>query len=198
MEAEGWSGADKDEAMSMKDLYRTRLLEDILFGSSSYVLLSFSLFLSFHSPCSSSLPSRSPLFLFPFPPSSLSPHQYTVLRSNATSDRSRARVSPLSSFLLLFTHFILPSLEQKVTAVLKHCMDTTSPSRTWMVEHKGRLPHDYSRFPGKMDHTTCVALKVCRLFLSFPSSMFFLPPSLSFAPLPRLLSIFWKSGLCRW
>jgi hypothetical protein len=37
VEADGWAGADKDEAMSMKDLYRVRLLEDTLCGSTSYV-----------------------------------------------------------------------------------------------------------------------------------------------------------------
>lgn len=84
--ADMWAKADRDEAMSMKDLYRTRLLEDTLFGYAT--------------------------------------------------------------------------LEQKVSAVLQHCETITNTSREWMKEHKGRLPLDYDRFPGKMDHTTCVALRV--------------------------------------
>lgn len=84
--ADTWAGSDRDEAMSIKDLFRARLLEDTLFG--------------FH------------------------------------------------------------SLEKKVEAVLAHCVQTTSNSRSWLLEHKGRLPHDYSRFPGKMDHSTIVAVKV--------------------------------------
>lgn len=84
--AEGWAKADKEDAMSMKDIYRTRLFEDTLSGN--------------------------------------------------------------------------PTLEAKVTAVLRHCESITQSSREWMKEHKGRLPLDYDRFPGKMDHTTCVAVRV--------------------------------------
>ncbi len=40
VKADGWTKADRDEAMSMKDLYRARLLEDTLFGSNSYVFRS--------------------------------------------------------------------------------------------------------------------------------------------------------------
>eukprot|EP01102_Stenamoeba_stenopodia_P010185 TRINITY_DN3042_c0_g1_i2.p1 TRINITY_DN3042_c0_g1~~TRINITY_DN3042_c0_g1_i2.p1 ORF type:complete len:505 (-),score=83.14 TRINITY_DN3042_c0_g1_i2:153-1667(-) len=46
-------------------------------------------------------------------------------------------------------------------ALMDHCFLTTRPSRHFMETQPGDiLPHDYGRFPGKMDHTTCVAVKV--------------------------------------
>jgi len=40
-------------------------------------------------------------------------------------------------------------------------MDLTSASREYMEQNPFlALSHDYQKYPGKMDHTTCVALKV--------------------------------------
>jgi len=48
-----------------------------------------------------------------------------------------------------------------VKALMKHCRTTTKSSRDWMQVHPNeRLPDDPTRFPGKMDHTTCVAFTV--------------------------------------
>mmetsp|Transcript_1556 Transcript_1556/g.5485 ORF Transcript_1556/g.5485 Transcript_1556/m.5485 type:complete len:745 (+) Transcript_1556:203-2437(+) len=45
--------------------------------------------------------------------------------------------------------------------LVAYCEKTNLPSQQFMQEFPGkRLPHDYSRFPGKMDHTTLVALRV--------------------------------------
>lgn len=37
----------------------------------------------------------------------------------------------------------------------------TRSSRDWMGENPNKpLPEDYSKFPGKMDHATCVSIKI--------------------------------------
>jgi len=51
----------------------------------------------------------------------------------------------------------------KVTGrIIKHCLSVTSKSREWMEQNpKERLPNDYKTFPGKMDHATCVTIRIC-------------------------------------
>ena len=45
--------------------------------------------------------------------------------------------------------------------VIKYCKDMSLPSQKFMQENPGkRLPNDYNRFPGKMDHTTLVTIRV--------------------------------------
>jgi hypothetical protein len=45
--------------------------------------------------------------------------------------------------------------------LVEHCLKTTSASRRFMMENAGRkVPEDYRSFPGKMDHTSCVCLRV--------------------------------------
>lgn len=45
--------------------------------------------------------------------------------------------------------------------LVAYCEKTNLPSQEFMQQYPGkRLPHDYTRFPGKMDHTTLVALRV--------------------------------------
>jgi len=45
--------------------------------------------------------------------------------------------------------------------LVEHCLKTTSASRRFMMENAGRkVPEDYRSFPGKMDHTTCVCVRV--------------------------------------
>jgi len=45
--------------------------------------------------------------------------------------------------------------------LIKHCQQTTKASRRWVGEHPdARMPSDRSKFKGKMDHTTCICLKV--------------------------------------
>ncbi|EGG21549.1 protein phosphatase 2C-related protein [Cavenderia fasciculata] len=45
--------------------------------------------------------------------------------------------------------------------LLKHCIETTQTSRDFMEQNTTKkLPCDYYLYPGKMDHNTCVCLKV--------------------------------------
>lgn len=47
-----------------------------------------------------------------------------------------------------------------VTATLKNSVDTTLPSREFMEKNPDKPePDDHALFPGKMDHTTCVAIR---------------------------------------
>eukprot|EP01105_Mastigella_eilhardi_P008258 TRINITY_DN2013_c0_g1_i2.p1 TRINITY_DN2013_c0_g1~~TRINITY_DN2013_c0_g1_i2.p1 ORF type:complete len:292 (-),score=61.26 TRINITY_DN2013_c0_g1_i2:34-909(-) len=48
--------------------------------------------------------------------------------------------------------------EHVAEALLEHCHVATRWQRVWMQQNpKSKVPHDYQRFPGKLDHTTCVA-----------------------------------------
>jgi len=45
--------------------------------------------------------------------------------------------------------------------LLRHCISTNQNSFEFMRKHpEKRLPRDYVGFPGKMDHTTCIAMRV--------------------------------------
>lgn len=46
-------------------------------------------------------------------------------------------------------------------ALLNHAVATTLASRHFLETYRTELPCDYVRFPGKMDHTTCIAYRVC-------------------------------------
>lgn len=48
-----------------------------------------------------------------------------------------------------------------VDSLLQHCVNTTKASREFMEQNpKLKLPHDFKMYPGKLDHATCVCLKV--------------------------------------
>ena len=48
-----------------------------------------------------------------------------------------------------------------LTTAIHHSETTTSQSRDFMETKPGkRLPKDYGLYPGKMDHSTCVAFRV--------------------------------------
>jgi len=56
---------------------------------------------------------------------------------------------------------ISPKLLSK--KLIRHCMETTGAGRQFMEQHLNTaLEHDYVKYPGKMDHTTCVAFKIGR------------------------------------
>lgn len=48
-----------------------------------------------------------------------------------------------------------------VNKLTDHCLKLTKPSRDFMEQNPTiPLPKDYNKYPGKMDHTTCVAFKI--------------------------------------
>ena len=48
-----------------------------------------------------------------------------------------------------------------VKKIISHCNTVTKSSREWMQTNVSQaLPQDYGKYPGKMDHTTCVVFKV--------------------------------------
>jgi hypothetical protein len=48
-----------------------------------------------------------------------------------------------------------------VDAVIKYSRETTQTSRDFMEQHPTlELPDDYKRYPGKLDHVTCVCFRV--------------------------------------
>jgi len=44
--------------------------------------------------------------------------------------------------------------------ILDYCEQVTSKGRSWMEEKRAVVPTDPVEYPGKMDHTTCLAFKV--------------------------------------
>eukprot|EP01121_Diplochlamys_sp_Union-15-3_P007951 TRINITY_DN2068_c0_g1_i1.p1 TRINITY_DN2068_c0_g1~~TRINITY_DN2068_c0_g1_i1.p1 ORF type:complete len:405 (+),score=66.34 TRINITY_DN2068_c0_g1_i1:92-1306(+) len=52
------------------------------------------------------------------------------------------------------------TLEQVTQHLIKYCLETTENGRRFMeLNPKAPLEHDYLKYPGKMDHTTCVTLR---------------------------------------
>lgn len=53
------------------------------------------------------------------------------------------------------------SCSKIVHRLINHCIATNRNAAIWMQENPTKkLPKDYKLYPGKMDHTTCVALRV--------------------------------------
>jgi len=51
--------------------------------------------------------------------------------------------------------------KELTAAVLEHCLQTNQKSTNWMVANPTkRIPTNYLEYPGKMDHTTCVCIRV--------------------------------------
>lgn len=45
--------------------------------------------------------------------------------------------------------------------LVDYCVCLTKSSRDWLENVEvGKLPEDYRLYPGKMDHTTCVAVQL--------------------------------------
>lgn len=62
---------------------------------------------------------------------------------------------------------LLQLLDKCVTAkqvgdtLVEYCFRTTLGCREWMEQHpKEKQPADYKKFPGKLDHCTCVSMTV--------------------------------------
>lgn len=61
----------------------------------------------------------------------------------------------------------MPAPIDVVRKLVDNAVKTTQSSRKWMNEHpKEKLPSDYVKFPGKLDHVTCVCVRVSG---SYPS-----------------------------
>jgi len=63
-----------------------------------------------------------------------------------------------------------------VSSVIKNALNTTQNSRNWLEASDQRLPNDYTRFPGKMDHTTCVCFRVGDSNIEKAEAVSMLPP----------------------
>ena len=77
-----------------------------------------------------------------------------------------------------------PTPESIVTTLVEHADKTTQSSRDAMEANSDRrLPKDFEKYPGKMDHTACVAL------YPFPHGQISpLPPPTSMFPLPAYVT----------
>jgi hypothetical protein len=54
--------------------------------------------------------------------------------------------------------------EVVVNKLLDHCMKVTEVGRKWMEDNGGKkLSKDFAKYPGKMDHTTVVCVKVGKI-----------------------------------
>lgn len=53
-----------------------------------------------------------------------------------------------------------PSLVSK--AIVKHCQEITEKSRDWMEQNPDGVlaTQSYKEFPGKMDHCSCIAIRI--------------------------------------
>ncbi|PRP80887.1 protein phosphatase 2C-related protein [Planoprotostelium fungivorum] len=55
------------------------------------------------------------------------------------------------------------------TRIIQFCLSMTGNGREWMEQNpREKLPNDYIKYPGKMDHATCVTMKVGRFDVGVP------------------------------
>lgn len=61
----------------------------------------------------------------------------------------------------------MPSPLNVVKSLVDNAVKITQSSRKWMNEHpKDKLPSDYVKYPGKLDHVTCVCIRVSSSYSS--------------------------------
>eukprot|EP01114_Cavostelium_apophysatum_P008242 TRINITY_DN2059_c0_g3_i1.p1 TRINITY_DN2059_c0_g3~~TRINITY_DN2059_c0_g3_i1.p1 ORF type:complete len:703 (+),score=132.40 TRINITY_DN2059_c0_g3_i1:1461-3569(+) len=73
----------------------------------------------------------------------------------------------------------------------EHVLNLTKPSRSFMEDNPDKkLPADYLKYPGKLDHSTCVSFKIG---VKRPESSRNLQKSNSDGQVPELTTRFWKS-----
>lgn len=59
-----------------------------------------------------------------------------------------------------------------VESLLNYCVKTTAACREFMEAHLGgKQPKDYIKYPGKLDHTTCIAVRVGNISLTEVQAM---------------------------
>jgi len=55
------------------------------------------------------------------------------------------------------------------TRIIQFCLSMTGNGREWMEQNpRDKLPNDYVKYPGKMDHATCVTMKVGKFDTGVP------------------------------
>ncbi|EGG25356.1 protein phosphatase 2C-related protein [Cavenderia fasciculata] len=77
-----------------------------------------------------------------------------------------------TAFTTSFLESILTDLDEPskiANRLIQHCWNTTESSRDFLENNPGkRLPQDYNKYPGKMDHTTCICFRVGEFDLDEP------------------------------
>jgi len=111
------------------------------------------------------------------------PHQGILPIDKGLSANSWSEVNPKKLSSLNRRHMetqigeLIESLESPVTvegvcqALTEYCWNSTKRIRKFMAERKGRVPHDYTEYPGKVDHATAVCFRVGDVSLSYDQWM---------------------------
>jgi len=108
---------NKEIVMKLKNMYREKLLEDIILGR---------------------VPTCNPR---------------TGHSTKTKIDEGEAAKTPIKTPLYI------------TQQIIQHCNNITSKGRSFMEKYPGKpLPSNYGKFPGKMDHTTCVCIRVPNTF----------------------------------
>ena len=80
-----------------------------------------------------------------------------------------------------------------VEKIINHCNSVTKNSRDWMENNVSQpLPKDYEKYPGKMDHTTCVVFRVGLDSYDVPKEKF-MPLSVSLFTTPEHVKLYCRT-----
>eukprot|EP00010_Vexillifera_abyssalis_P008882 CAMPEP_0201544274 /NCGR_PEP_ID=MMETSP0173_2-20130828/874_1 /ASSEMBLY_ACC=CAM_ASM_000268 /TAXON_ID=218659 /ORGANISM="Vexillifera sp., Strain DIVA3 564/2" /LENGTH=520 /DNA_ID=CAMNT_0047952335 /DNA_START=33 /DNA_END=1595 /DNA_ORIENTATION=- len=96
--------------------------------------------------------------------------------SKKTTKKTRKNKQPAAS-----SSKATPITPDQVTdALIAHCCKVTQHSRDWLKQNpRKRLPLDFTKFPGKMDHTTALSFSVLPIADNLDSSSASKPSALS-------------------
>eukprot|EP01119_Soliformovum_irregulare_P000407 TRINITY_DN10280_c0_g1_i1.p1 TRINITY_DN10280_c0_g1~~TRINITY_DN10280_c0_g1_i1.p1 ORF type:complete len:649 (+),score=163.72 TRINITY_DN10280_c0_g1_i1:75-2021(+) len=75
--------------------------------------------------------------------------------------KTQSRLNVLASIFEKLPNANEPCPSDVVDALVKYAVDLTQPTRAFMEAHSDqKQPADYVQFPGKLDHTTCICIRV--------------------------------------
>jgi hypothetical protein len=82
----------------------------------------------------------------------------------STPDEARAKNTYVEEHLrtdAFYPDGTIATPRQVARRLIQYALDTTEPSREWLMANpRKRLPSDYERFKGKLDHASCIVLRV--------------------------------------
>jgi hypothetical protein len=87
--------------------------------------------------------------------------KFSIPSQSALTRLVVARTNHISQVLDVGTGAADLTPREVTQKLLARCAEVTRPTREWMEKHpKDKVAHDMKQFPGKLDHSSCLCLRV--------------------------------------